>query len=394
MTDSMPDPLAFRPALAHMRDQLIVEVNRICRDHPDAISLCFGESDLPTPAVVREAAEKAIEAGKTTYADRRGIAPLRAAIQAYHHRTHGLDIDLERISATSSGMTSIMIALQCLVNPGDNVVVIAPVWPNVVIAVEAMDAEVRFVPLDVADGTWTLDQDRVEALCDDRTRAIFLASPGNPTGWTMTSEQQRSLLDLARRRGTWVIADEVYNRIVYDGSVATPSFLEVAEPDAPLFVVQSFSKTWSMTGWRLGWLVHPAALAKQVGNLSAINSTGSATFVQHAGVAAIREAEPFVTEMRNRCAFGRDLVRKAFAGQDRILAPEVPAAFYSFFKIDGVQDDLAYAKDLVARAGVGLAPGSAFGPGYEGYFRLCFAQSPDLLAKALDRLVTALGTTG
>jgi aspartate/methionine/tyrosine aminotransferase len=383
-------PLAFRQALAHMREQRIVAVNRVCRDYPEAISLCFGESDLPTPEVVRRAAERAIEEGKTTYADRRGVTPLRPAIQDYHQRTHGIELDLERITATSSGMTSIMIALQCLVDPGDNVVVIAPVWPNVVIAVEAMGAEVRFVSLDGAGGAWTLDQELVEATCDERTRAIFVASPGNPTGWTMTSDEQRSLLELARRRGTWVIADEVYNRIVYDGSIAAPSFLEVAEKDAPLFVVQSFSKTWSMTGWRLGWLVHPAALASQVGNLSAINSTGSATFVQYAGVAAIQEGEPFVAEMRDRCAFGRDLVRKAFAGNGHIQAPEAPAAFYSFFKIDGVEDDLAFAKELVVRAGVGLAPGSAFGPGYDGYFRICFAQSPERLAEALDRLIVAV----
>ncbi|MYS92363.1 MULTISPECIES: pyridoxal phosphate-dependent aminotransferase [Streptomyces] len=382
--------LAFREALRHMRTQRIVEVNRVCRDYPDAISLCFGESDLPTPAVVRQAAASAMEAGKTLYADRRGIAPLRSAIQAYHKRTHGLDLDSERISATSSGMTSIMIALQCLVEPGDNVVVVAPVWPNVPIAVESMGATVRFVGLDASPEGWSLDLSRVDDACDDRTRAVFVASPGNPTGWTLTSAEQRALLDLARRRGTWVIADEVYNRIVYDGSVATPSFLEVAHDDDALFVVQSFSKTWSMTGWRLGWLVHPAALAHQVGNLSAINSTGSATFVQHAGVAAIHEGEPFVEEMRARCALGRDLVMDALKGNDRFRVPHVPAAFYSFFRIDGVDDDLEYAKQLVARAGVGLAPGTAFGPGYEGYFRICFAQSPERLSKALDRLVAAV----
>ncbi|QTD99702.1 pyridoxal phosphate-dependent aminotransferase [Streptomyces cyanogenus] len=388
--DQQHNPLTFRAALARMRTQRIVEVNRVCRDHPDAISLCFGESDLPTPAVVREAAVSAMTAGRTLYADRRGIAPLRSAIQAYHSRTHGLDVDLERISATSSGMTSIMIALQCLVEPGDNVVVVSPVWPNVPIAVEAMGAEARFVGLDAAPEGWALDLGRVESACDDRTRAVFVASPGNPTGWTMTSDQQRDLLALARRRNIWVIADEVYNRIVYDGSVASPSFLEVAHDDDALFVVQSFSKTWSMTGWRLGWLVHPAALAHQVGNLSAINSTGSATFVQHAGVAAIHEGEPFVEEMRARCAAGRDLVVDAFKGNDRITAPPVPAAFYSFFRIEGVEDDLEFAKQLVARAGVGLAPGTAFGPGYEGWFRICFAQSPERLTEALSRLVAAL----
>jgi aspartate aminotransferase len=390
MVQAQPHTLPFRPALAHMRSQRIVEVSRFCQDFPDAISLCFGESDLPTPDVVRRAAEAALAQGHTKYADRRGIAPLRSAIQRYHHRTHGIDLDPDRISATSSGMTSIMIALQCLVDVGDNVVVVAPVWPNVVIAIEAMGASVHFVPLGAVDGAWSLDLGQVEAACDERTRAVFLATPGNPTGWTMSGAQQRDLLELARRRNIWIIADEVYNRIVYDGSIATPSFLEIADEDDALFVVQSFSKTWSMTGWRLGWLVHPAALAKQVGNLSAINSTGSATFIQHAGVAAIHDGEPFVEQMRTRCARGRDIVASAFEGNTRIDAPAVPAAFYSFFRIDGVEDDLEFAKHLVTRAGVGLAPGSAFGPGYDGYFRICFAQSPERLAEALRRLGSAV----
>ena len=195
---------------------------------------------------------------------------------------------------------------------------------------------------------------------------------------------------LARRAGTWVIADEVYNRLVYDGSIAAPSFLEVANEDDALFVVQSFSKTWSMTGWRLGWLVHPAGLAHQIGNLSAINSTGSATFIQHAGVAAINQAEPFVDEMLQRCDAGRTIVAEAFDSHDRIVAPHVPASFYSFFQITGVDKSLAFAEGLVARAGVGIAPGTAFGPGFDGYFRISFAQDPNRLMRALDRLVTAL----
>ncbi|GIJ28755.1 aminotransferase [Micromonospora qiuiae] len=380
----------IRAALAHMRTQEIVAVARLCQEYPDAISLCFGESDLPTPLVVRQAAELAMAQGKTRYADRRGIAPLRKAIQDYHRRTNGVEVDLERLSATSSGMTSIMISLQCLVEPGDNVVVVAPVWPNIVIAIEAMGASVRFVDLHASPDGWSLDLGRVEATCDDRTRAVFLASPGNPTGWTMTSAQQRELLELTRRKGIWIISDEVYHRLVFDDSIATPSMLEVADENDAVFVVQSFSKTWSMTGWRLGWLVHPAGLAHQVGNLSAINSTGSATFVQHAGVAAIREGEPFVAEMLERSARGRAAVADAFRGHERILAPDVPASFYSFFRIDGVDNSLAFAKELVARAGVGIAPGSAFGDGFDGYFRICFAQDPKRLELALERLIAAV----
>lgn len=390
MSPASKHELSFRPALAHMRTQEIAYIARICQAHPDAIDLSFGQSDLPTPAVVCEAAERAIAEGKTTYAYRRGVEPLRQAILGYHKRIHGIDLDPERLSATSSGMTAIMVSLQCLVEPGDNVVVVAPVWPNVVIAVEAMGAGVRFVQLDANEGEWSLDLANIEAACDERTRAIFVTSPSNPTGWIMPAPQQRELLDLAKRLGTWVIADEVYGRIVYDGSASTPSFLEVAAEDDPLFVVQSFSKTWSMTGWRLGWLVHPAALAFQVGNLSAINSTGSATFVQYAGVAAIEQGDAFLQQLQEHSARGRQIVTDAFKGLDRIMAPEVPASFFSFFRIDGVGDSLAYAEELIDRAGVGIAPGSAFGPGNDGYFRICFAQDPKRLELALDRLISAI----
>lgn len=378
---------AIRSALAHMRTQEIVHIARQCGGRQGAISLCFGESDLPTPAVVHEATNAAILNGATRYADRRGIAPLRESIRNYQNRIYGLDVSLERITATSSGMSSIMIALQCLVEAGDNVVVVSPIWPNIVIAIESMGATVRFVSLENRDGTWALDLAKVDSACDERTRAVFVASPSNPTGWVMSSQQQRELLEMTRRRGTWVISDEVYNRIVYDEAAAAPSFLEIAEADDAVFVVQSFSKTWSMTGWRLGWLVHPAGLAHQVGNLSAINSTGSATFIQHGGVAAITKGEPFVQQMLARCAAGRAAVSEAFSGHDRIVAPFVPASFYSFFRIQGVENSLSYAEQLVSEIGVGVAPGTAFGPIYDGWFRICFAQDQNRLADALDRLV-------
>jgi aspartate aminotransferase len=282
------------------------------------------------------------------------------------------------------------VALQCLVEPGDNVIVVAPIWPNIVIAIESMGATVRFVGLEETAGIWSLNLDRITEQLDNRTRAVFVASPNNPTGWVMSSAQQRELLELTRHAGVWVISDEVYNRLVYDGSVASPSFLELADPEDAVFIVQSCSKTWSMTGWRLGWLIHPTAIAHQVGNLSAINSTGSATFIQHAGAAAIRQGEPFVTELRERCLQGRSLVTRALSGKPRITVAEPPASFYSFIKISGTGNCRDFAEDLVTRAGVGIAPGTAFGSNYDQYFRICFAQDPIRLRTALDRLVAAL----
>jgi len=268
-------------------------------------------------------------------------------------------------------------------------VLISPIWPNIFYAVRTMGGESRHVRLQQTAMGWKLDLDRLFAACDARTRAIFIASPSNPTGWLMSEDEQRAVLDFARRRGIWIIADEVYHRLVYDRPVA-PSFLNLALPDDPVFVVNSFSKSWAMTGWRLGWLIHPPALGDRMGDLSGINNTGATTFVQHAGVCAIEQGEAFIAEMVERCRRGRDLVHQRLAGLPRVAISRPAAAFYAYFKVDGVSDDLGFAQDLVRTARVGLAPGSAFGPDNAGYFRLCFASAEARLSEALDRLVPAL----
>jgi aspartate/methionine/tyrosine aminotransferase len=205
----------------------------------------------------------------------------------------------------------------------------------------------------------------------------------------LTAEERRAILAFARERGIWIISDEVYHRIVYDRPVAE-SFLQIAEPEDPLFVVHSFSKSWAMTGWRLGWLIHPAGLGDKMGDLSGINNTGATAFVQHAGVAAIRQGEDFVRELVERCRRGRDLVYQRLASMPRIATSRPDGAFYSFLRVDGVADDMAFAKRLILEHRVGLAPGTAFGPGNEGWLRLCFASSEDKLSTALDRLEAAL----
>jgi aspartate/methionine/tyrosine aminotransferase len=232
-----------------------------------------------------------------------------------------------------------------------------------------------------AEGGFHLDLERLMATVDARTRAVYLASPGNPTGWIMEAEQQRALLDFCRERGLWLIADEVYARIVYDRPFA-PSFLELAEPDDPLLVVNSFSKAWAMTGWRLGWLTHPPAFAPIIDRLIEFNICGAPVFHQRAGLAALGEGEAFVAEMVARCRHGGERL-SALPG---IHLARPRGAFYAFFEVDGLSDSLAYAKEILERGAVGLAPGSAFGPGGEGHLRLCFANSAERLSEALDRL--------
>ena len=383
---------AVRSAVSGMENQRIGEVSRLAIGAPDIIPLWFGEPDLDTPGFVRDAAIAALDAGHTRYVNKRGVPPLRDAIHDYTLAQWGVDLPLERLTVTGSGMTAIMIAVETLVGDGDNVVMISPVWPNIFYAVRTMGGESRHVRLELKDGVWRLDLDRLFAACDARTKALFISSPSNPTGWMLSGEERRAILDFARERGIWIISDEVYHRIVYDRPVAE-SFLQIAEPEDPLFVVHSFSKSWAMTGWRLGWLVHPAWLGDKMGDLSGINNTGATAFVQHAGVAAIRQGEAFVGELVARCRRGRDLVYQRLASMPRIATSRPDGAFYSFMRVDGVADDLAFAKRLILEHRVGLAPGSAFGPGNDGWLRLCFASSEEKLSIALDRLEAALAQT-
>jgi aspartate/methionine/tyrosine aminotransferase len=288
-------------------------------------------------------------------------------------------------------MTAIMIACQTLIDHGDNLVFVSPTWPNIFYTAQTLGGEARHVRLDNTDAGWKLDLEQLFAACDERTRAVFIASPSNPTGWVIDRDAQREILEFSRQRGIWIIADEVYHRIVYDGRTV-PSFLQIAEPDDRLYVVHSMSKAWCMTGWRCGWLIHPSALATRMADLSGINNTGSTSFVQHGAAVAIRQGEPFIDRLVQHCKNGRDLVYQTLGSDPRIEMHNPTAAFYSFFRVHGVEDDLTFAQRLVQEKKVGLAPGSAFGPGNEGYFRLCFANTPEQLSKAMGGLQEFLDT--
>ncbi|PCE30728.1 aminotransferase class I/II-fold pyridoxal phosphate-dependent enzyme [Burkholderia ubonensis] len=348
------------------------------------IRLWFGESDVPTPEVICAAATRALAAGDTFYAPRRGLPALRDALAAYQQRLHGIATDPARITVTASGMSAIMIALQAVVTPGSNVVVVAPAWPNIGGAVAAVGACCRFVSLRYEDG-WHLDLDALFDAVDGDTKAIYLASPGNPTGWICEPDAQREIVAFCASRGIHVIADEVYERFANDRAVA-PTMQGFARDGAPVIVANSFSKTWAMTGWRLGWLVHPAHTDAVVGELNAVNTTGPATFVQRAGITALTEGDTITEALRARCAQGRACVEAALADAPRVRMLSTSAGFYGLLCVDGVSDDLAFAVALAAETGVGLAPGSAFGGACDGYLRLCFALSEARLQSAMERL--------
>ena len=378
-------PPLIRPAISELQDSKIVEVWKLGFTVPDVIGLWVGEGDLPTPAFINDAAIASLQAGETFYTPKRGIPELHAALIDYHRDLYGIRLGDERIAVTSAGMNAMMLVMQAIISPGDNVIVVTPVWPNLAATIGIMNGEVRELALDSTPAGWQLDLDRLFAACDRRTRAVYIASPGNPTGWVMPPEQQQAVLEFCRRRGIWVIADEVYARLIYDRKVA-PSFLSLASPEDRLFAVNSFSKTWAMTGWRVGWLIMPTGLAAIFDKLMEYNTSGGQTFLQRGGVAAVEEGEPFVAEQIARYRAGRDLVVQRLGSMRRVRVSPCEAAFYLMFQVDGEPDSYALAMKLVDRAQVGLAPGIAFGTGGEGYLRLCFAASPGRLSQAMDRL--------
>ncbi len=380
----------LRPEVLAIETQQIMQVSTLAMDDPDVIAMWYGESDVKTPDFICDAASAALKRGQTFYTHKWGIPALRETLATYTGGLYGIDVSTERVTVTSSGMTGIMMLMQALVGAGDNILLVDPIWPNGASAAQVMGGEVRRVSLDAnSQGDWHLDLDKLFAAADDRTRLIFVNSPGNPTGWMMEQDQQQAILDFCRARGIWILADEVYGRLVYDRRVA-PSFLEIATPDDPVVVVNSFSKSWAMTGWRMGWLTHPARILEQLGDLVEFNTSGTPEFLQEAGIVAVRDGEDTVAAMAELCRVGRDAASRRLADMPRVIYNPPAAAFYAFFKVDGMENSLEFAKRLALEYKVGVAPGTAFGPSGEGWLRLCFAQSPERIDEAMNRLARAL----
>lgn len=363
----------------------ILEIAKIAFATPDADFLCFGESDQPSPATAHAAAIAALDAGETRYPDVRGLPVLRQALADYLTRLHARPVVEERVQITASGMTAVSVALAAVVRAGDRVVLHSPAWPNVGNAARLRGAEVDELALtSLHAGGFRLDLDRLDALLAG-ARAFILNSPNNPTGWTATRDELTTILEITRRRNVWLIADEVYSRLVYNGAPAAPSLLDIADPQDRVIVCNSFSKTWVMTGWRLGWLVVPEGIRDAITELVEVTHSGVAPFIQRAGLAAVHDSDT-VERFRAHCATGRALTRDALTGLNgvRYILPD--GAFYAFLGIDNLTDSLGLAKRLVTKHLVAVAPGIAFGTAGEGYLRVCFAQSPERIERALGRL--------
>jgi aspartate aminotransferase len=357
---------------------------------PNVIPLWFGEGDVPAPAFIGEAMSRAIAAGHVFYTHQNGIPELRQTLADYLTGLGRRPIGPERVTVTFSGMNAIQLAIQLTCEPGDNIIAVDPVWPNTGGMARLAGAEVRSARMDHGQGGWVLDPAKVAAQIDDRTRAVFFASPGNPTGAMIPLETQKELLELCRRRGVWLIADEVYNRLAF-GRNAAPTILDIADPEDRLLVINSFSKSWAMTGWRLGWMTHPPSLGPTLAMMVQYTTSGITTFLQHAGVAAIREGEPFVAWMRDYCENGMSIVCDALEKLPRVrMGPRPQAGMYAYFEIDGMPDSRQACFDILARTSVGLAPGFFFGPGSQSFLRACVCRKPEVLRTAMERLSEAL----
>jgi aspartate/methionine/tyrosine aminotransferase len=382
----------MREAIAQLPASKIREVANAGLGRSDVLAFWFGESDEPTPAFIRDAAVRSLQDGETFYSHNLGLPELRNALSAYTGSLHR-PVSADRIAVTSSGVNALMLAMQALAGAGDEVVVVVPVWPNLTAQPAILGAEVKRLSLKVDRGAWQLDMGALLETVTARTKVLLINAPNNPTGWTLTRAEQETILAHCRRTGTWIVADEVYERVYFRaGAKSAPSFLDIAEPVDRLVVAHSFSKSFLMTGWRLGWLVLPPAMTVAIGTLIEFNTSCAPVFVQRAALAALAGADEFVPGLVQRLRECRDTLLPLLAALPGVEVATPEGGMYAFFRVAGQDDSLAFAKRLVIEASLGLAPGVAFGPEGEGWLRWCFAsRDPARLGHGVERLRAFIG---
>jgi aspartate/methionine/tyrosine aminotransferase len=378
----------MRQTLINLEESKIREVANAGMGRTDVLAFWFGESDEVTPDFIRQAAIESLQQGETFYSHNLGLPELREAVAQYMSGLHG-SVASNRIAITSGGVNALMLAVQALVDAGDEVVAVTPVWPNLTAQPLILGADLKCFSLQPQGGSWKLDLQALLAQITGKTRLLILNAPNNPTGWTLKREEQQAILEHCRKTGTWILADEVYERLYYEPTPnrCAPSFLDVAEPEDRLVVVHSFSKSFLMTGWRLGWLVMPPSLTHAMGKLVEFNTSCASVFTQRAGVVALQRTEEVTPRVVAHLKHCRDTLVPLLKDLPRVEVEAARGGMYAFFKLDGFGDSLAVAKRLVAEAGLGLAPGNAFAPEAQGWLRWCFAsKDPARLALGVDRL--------
>ncbi len=368
----------------------IRELAEIAMSMDGVLKLYFGESNIPTPEYIKRAAQKAMADGFTFYTENAGLPSLRQALARYYQELHGVELDpAAELVITASGVQALNLGIRCVLDPGDEALVLTPAWPNGSANVELANA----VPIQIAHplmgDRYQIDFAALEAAVTPRTRMLLYTSPSNPLGWVATVDEQRRLLEFARRHRLWLIADEVYERLNYTGAKPTtpaPSILKLATRDDAVIVIQSFSKAYCMTGWRLGWLVARRDLAARATQLNEFVVSHAPSFAQRAGETALLWGETALCEMLIRLKENRDFCLAALARMPGVTVPKPDGAFYLFPKIAGVSDSFDFCKRLLMDTKVGLAPGVAFGAGGEGSVRICYAAERPILQEAMARL--------
>ncbi len=369
----------------------IIQVFNYGRDREGIIPMWVGQGDLPTPKFIYDAAVRSLEAGETFYTYQRGLPELRQTLADYHARLYRKPFDAENFFITGSGMQAMQTVVQAIAGEGDEIVVPSPAWTNYPAPMRLAGVKPVEVPLDFANGSWSLDLDKLFDAVTPRTRAICANTPSNPLGWVMSADDILAIRDFCRQRGIWIVADEVYARFYYgpgsENGALPPSFLDVCETDEQFLLVNTFSKNWAMTGWRVGWLQAPKAMGQVIENLVQYNTSGTAAFMQRACITAMQDGEALVAQQVEQSRIGRDIVCSALRQAPGVRFQEPEGAFYLFFSIDGVQDSAAFTRRMIDEIAVGLAPGTAFGPGGDNFMRLCYARSAASLEEAMGRLV-------
>jgi len=356
----------------------------------EVLRLYFGESNLPTPEFIQEAATRAMRDGYTFYTENAGLPSLREAISRYYSRMHGVSLDpASELVVTASGVQALNLGIRCALDPGDEAIVLTPAWQNQLSIPRMHNASVREVALQFVDGRYRVDFDALEAAVSDRTRLLIYTSPSNPTGWVASTREQQALLEFCRRHGLWLLADEVYERLWYRGAELgepVPSVLRLATREDPVFVVQSLSKSYCMTGWRVGWIAARADFARRATQLNEFIISSAPAFAQKAGETALEHGEASIRQVLTMYRSNRDDALAALQKIPGVDVPQPDGAFYLFPRIEGLSDSFALCRRLLDEAAVGLAPGIAFGEAGEGALRLCYAVEPAILSEALTRL--------
>ena len=384
-----------RAAIVNLRGSKVREVANAGIGRTDVLTFWFGEPDEVTPDFIRAAASESLARGETFYSHNLGLPELRQTVATYLARLHPnseATIVSDNIAITSAGVNALSLAAQCIVNPGDRVVCVTPLWPNLVEIPKILSAKVECVSLDFTPQGWRLDLDRLLAALTPDTKMLMVNSPNNPTGWTLTRDEQKAILARCRQHGIWLLADDAYERLVFDGSGCAPSFFDISDANDRLVSANTFSKSWLMTGWRLGWIAAPAPFIEQLGKVIEYNTSCSPVFIQRAGDAAITHGDAVIARTQERFRAARDYLCAALNALPGVQAPQPPGAMYAFFKVEGVADSLAFCKKLVTDFGLGIAPGAGFGDEGEGFLRWCFASELPRLDDGLERFKRGLET--